>query len=889
MDKDIRINRDQLCRELQTRLEKGRQALLLGPAQWGKTSLARQLQATYEHSSLKRVIYLDFFALRHQSPQALDHATVRWLIENEMAYRQFANIHQTQKKRLLHTYLSERCQPSDLLIIDHLEVVVRAAQLLEWFKKLSFFLEKKGVSVLWIERVADYEASLLAQARIPQPDILEISPLSKEEIAAWLDRVALSEMSGKRVTAADIFTVTQGNPSITKNLYGYFQDPEERDPGLSYYQERASKQYMGSCQRVWQALTEHPGEIETWRSSPSKRLKNKLWLSGAFRRRPDGSLIEASPIHEKRLQGLLVKDRFLSVLANQPVSEIAPEFNQYAEITATPLWRSIAESKSDLEAFKTLRDYFINYFKLGSVRFYLRDGGHPLIWKEILVHKQGLDIGEKLFAGTTEVLHDFTRAALTGRQQNIGNRTYLFPVIGPTDQVDLICKVDLRKTRRFTFLYQRGKVQQIQQSLLFIQPVLSQRIAMYAYQHDLRMSRDLQKRIEAKVFRPDENELSGVLEESKMDAVGVFKPPIRRGSAWSNVSLQSREDLPLQFDIQAVFTNVNEAQLSALADSSKPKQQVVGHREACQIFPGLNALMAYSTLFIRPITITRSNNASERWLVCFIDLEQKRDVNRQSQAILSHQQQHLLLLAERALEIVYREERQRVFMSALLRGISHELKHYIKDIAWTAELLQDELESIEHRAQCEMIEKNARLMSKRMDRLKQLAMTDKGEPQRLNLRELVSKIVQDVLGRKEEPGMKRVPIEYEGVDRDTHIKMDKGQFRMALENLLRNAQEALQSVEWPLILIYTEKVNIRHSRVKLIVADNGPGVRASLAGNLFDPFVTGHTGTVPDGKPDRARGVGLTLVRTVVYLAGGEVTFQRVNHETRFEMSLPVA
>ena len=46
MDKDIRINRDQLCRELQTRLEKGRQALLLGPAQWGKTSLARQLQAT---------------------------------------------------------------------------------------------------------------------------------------------------------------------------------------------------------------------------------------------------------------------------------------------------------------------------------------------------------------------------------------------------------------------------------------------------------------------------------------------------------------------------------------------------------------------------------------------------------------------------------------------------------------------------------------------------------------------------------------------------------------------------------------------------------------------------------------------------------------------------
>lgn len=888
MNKNTSIDRDELCGKLAERLRASQQVLLHGPAQWGKTSLARQIQEQYCLAGEQKVIYLDFFALRHQFSDALDFAVIRWLLEDEAKYQQFIRTHRTQQKKLLQAYIGEHLQQGGLLIVDHMEVVHRSQEIFEWFKRLSLFLEKQGFRTLWIERVADYASSLLYQARIREPDTVEITPLSEQEIAVWLEKIVLKKQFESCLNAAEIFSVTQGSPSITKHILGYFQDSEERAPSLAHYQIQSNKQYLVSCQRVWQALTEHPGEIETWRHSPSDRLRNKLWLSGAFKREPDGGLTELSPIHKKRLEGLLLKDRFLSALANQPVSEIADELKQFSEIIATPLRRNIAECTADLEVFRTLRDYFLTYFRLGDVRFYLRDRGHALIWKEILVHKQGLDIGEKIFVGGAGIQHDFTRVSRSGRHTSLNKATYLFPVIGTTGQVDMICKVNLRKTRRFTYLYQCGKVQEVQQSLFYIQPVLSQRIALYSYLHDQRGSRNLKKRVEAKVFRPDESELSGVLDESKMQAVGVLKPVFEQAEQrWAIASLQSKEEATVIPDIQALLSMIDQTMLASLVEYPNSRELVIGHEQACIVFPHLKAFMGHSTLYIRPITVEKTASQSEKWIVFFIDLARKKSSRNRGEVILGYQQQMLFFLAERAFEIVYRGGRQRVFMSALLRGIDHELKHYIKDIAWEAELLKDELGSTELRAQCETIESKARLMSKRIDRVKQLAQTNKGKQQRLNVRETAGKIIKEVLSWAGQPDLQAVPIEFEGIDRNAYIKIDRGQFRMALENLLRNAQEAVASVEQPLISVFTEERSQRRSRVELVVSDNGPGLKNVLEGNLFDPFITGHAGLVPDGEPDRARGVGLTLVRNVVHLAGGEVTYQRVNGKTRFEMSLP--
>ena len=53
-----------------------------------------------------------------------------------------------------------------------------------------------------------------------------------------------------------------------------------------------------------------------------------------------------------------------------------------------------------------------------------------------------------------------------------------------------------------------------------------------------------------------------------------------------------------------------------------------------------------------------------------------------------------------------------------------------------------------------------------------------------------------------------------------------------------------------------------NGRVRIRVADEGPGVAEALRGRLFDPFVTGR----PDGT-----GLGLAIVREIARAHGGRV------------------
>jgi two-component system sensor kinase FixL len=82
-------------------------------------------------------------------------------------------------------------------------------------------------------------------------------------------------------------------------------------------------------------------------------------------------------------------------------------------------------------------------------------------------------------------------------------------------------------------------------------------------------------------------------------------------------------------------------------------------------------------------------------------------------------------------------------------------------------------------------------------------------------------------------------------------------------NLVVNACEALAGVpgERRVVVSTAEQ----DGRVQLVVADNGPGPAAEVAGRLFEPFVT----TKPEGL-----GVGLAICRSIAERHGGRLTAQ---------------
>ncbi|MFN7110417.1 MAG: ATP-binding protein [Brevundimonas sp.] len=125
----------------------------------------------------------------------------------------------------------------------------------------------------------------------------------------------------------------------------------------------------------------------------------------------------------------------------------------------------------------------------------------------------------------------------------------------------------------------------------------------------------------------------------------------------------------------------------------------------------------------------------------------------------------------------------------------------------------------------------------------------------IRLEDAIQGALQLTRGRLEE---RNVALERIG---DGEVKVHADQFRLeqVIVNLVKNAAEALEGQDDARLTLTVER---RGERVRLIFADNGPGVAPEVASQLFTPFVT-----------TRANGLGLGLVicRDIVASFGGEL------------------
>ncbi|RTZ79748.1 MAG: hypothetical protein DSZ01_03210 [Gammaproteobacteria bacterium] len=119
---------------------------------------------------------------------------------------------------------------------------------------------------------------------------------------------------------------------------------------------------------------------------------------------------------------------------------------------------------------------------------------------------------------------------------------------------------------------------------------------------------------------------------------------------------------------------------------------------------------------------------------------------------------------------------------------------------------------------------------------------------------------------------------------DLRVDADPVRFRQVVHNLIKNAQEAVQQVEYPEILVATRAYRPAGQDrlfVEITFEDSGAGLDEERIGELFEPYVT---------TKEKGTGLGLAIVKKIVEEHGGSIRAEnRSGGGARIVVRLPVS
>jgi signal transduction histidine kinase len=164
-----------------------------------------------------------------------------------------------------------------------------------------------------------------------------------------------------------------------------------------------------------------------------------------------------------------------------------------------------------------------------------------------------------------------------------------------------------------------------------------------------------------------------------------------------------------------------------------------------------------------------------------------------------------------------------------------------------------------------------RLMETSLKRFLHLGRGDQLPMQTVSLPALIEEILPLV-----EPACRHanIRLEWQRPATETRITGEPDSLKQVLLNLLVNAIEAATNADGSAGTVRVELERTPNG-TDLRVLDSGPGPTDAMAQRLFEPFATSK----PDGT-----GLGLSVAREIAQSHGAELTWQRRQHMTSFEL-----
>jgi signal transduction histidine kinase len=209
------------------------------------------------------------------------------------------------------------------------------------------------------------------------------------------------------------------------------------------------------------------------------------------------------------------------------------------------------------------------------------------------------------------------------------------------------------------------------------------------------------------------------------------------------------------------------------------------------------------------------------------------------------------------------EPTRRPARSELIANITHEMRSPLTSLMTTAELLAEGADEMPPGVAQAMVARIQRGVLQLAGLVENLSTTAQGGEIRLatqpiDLRECVEEaaaLAEPLLARRGQRARLLTPA------RALFVEADPVRIRQVVLNLLVNANK--YSVDGDVVDL---NVAIARGRAVVSVADHGPGINPADRARIFEPYVRGANQDKASGL-----GLGLSIVRTLVELHGGQV------------------
>jgi PAS domain S-box-containing protein len=211
------------------------------------------------------------------------------------------------------------------------------------------------------------------------------------------------------------------------------------------------------------------------------------------------------------------------------------------------------------------------------------------------------------------------------------------------------------------------------------------------------------------------------------------------------------------------------------------------------------------------------------------------------------------------------------------RRLAHEIKNPLMPIQLSAERLQHKLSPKLDEGDAQLLQRATQTIVSQVAAMKNMVMefSDYARAPAPKLAALdLHQLLREVLGLYE---ANNSPITLHLDAAHAWVKGDATRLRQVIHNLLQNAQDELQDVAIPKIILSTADES---GSLKLCVQDNGNGFPEHLLARAFEPYVT---------TKSKGTGLGLAIVKKIVEEHGGNIAIENlVAGGTRVSVVLPL-